>query len=1318
METYGLENVKTFEQLLPWLADNLDWPVHEHDFEDLSYDWDPFSDLGIKAEDVAQLRELKQLRPLVTNQPWGIFFVSFEGSKIPLGVLKRILGAFTIKKRASAATSEKKTWELHDLLFISAQGKTGERELSFLHFNEETDGSGKIVLKELGWDQQDTQTKLTFIAGTLKGKLAWPEDDTEVEEWRRQWSAAFSSKHGAAISTAKDLTKRLADLAGKIRLSVKEVLDFETKNGPLTKIFNDFKLTLFHNLDHDGFADMYAQTICYGLLAANIMRRSGELVAEDAALIAPLTQPFLKDLMETFLAVGGKKNEIDFNALGIEEVVTALQDADMDAVLLDFGNKNPHEDPILHFYEHFLQDYDGLMRKGRGVYYTPQPVVSFIVRSVDEILQKEFGLTDGLADITTWGEMCEKKPDLKIPEHAEPVDPFVQILDPATGTGTFLVEVIDLVHTRMTQKWIDMGKKDPEIKSLWNQYVPRHLLPRLNGFELMMAPYAIAHIKIAMKLAETGYQPEEGELERVRVFLTNTLEEARYSKLTKGKTVDMFAQVGALEDEAVGADKLKTEIPITIVIGNPPYAGHSANLSKIKGKPTFIGKLLRPYFEINGQQLKESNTKWLNDDYVKFLRYSEWKLTECSVGILGMITNNGFLDNPTFRGMRESICNSFTSLRLIDLHGSVKKMDSLHSTEKDENVFEIQQGVSISLFYTSKKDGGIFKYDLFGHKSNKFDWLKLKSIFDIDWEKIILRKGDYLFQNFDHNIFDEYENFISTKIIFPDHSLGCLSKRDKLVIGFSFKELCSTIQGFLSKNKTDMEATSRFGLKLKDNDMWDASKARASVNIDDVKSFIEDVNYRPFDSRKIFMHDKFIARPNKRVLRNFQKNDNVALINVRQLATLPFSHTFVSSIKSEQCFISNRTKEGGTVFPLYILPHGAEMDARPNICKDFIHKLTSRVKLNFKSDTNFGLINVGGENQTEDYGPRDIFHYIYAVLNSSNYRLRYADFLKSDFPRIPLPEGANIFLELVELGRLLVDLHLLAETEAIQLQQPETRYIGTGEARVEKGYPKYENGKVMINPSCHFEEVTPDVWGFYIGSYQVCCKWLKDRAGKGGKNPHPGRVLTDDDIMHYRRITVAIKETMRLMAEVDKVINKHGGWPDAFYVAPPPPPTIEELIALDEGQEVEYKSTFQFCLKEKQKSKPLQKACLKTVAAFLNSGGGTLAIGVTNDKRIHGLEDDFGLISKDDKEEWFRQTIVNAINDTIGELYAPSYECRYAKAENDKLVFVVEIKERGPKPAYVNHLKENNEEFFVRTDLKTVRLTGEKRDEYIKVHWD
>ncbi len=1316
LKTGGIENIKNFDQLFPFLRNELDWPIEEDDFEidDLTFEYDAAKDLGLKDNDIDHIREIRQLRPLETDQPWGIFFVNFEDRKIPVGVLKRILGGLTLKKRQSNNKAEQKGWNLHDLLFISASGNTGERELSFLHFAEENGGKNKIVLKELGWDKRDTKSKQAYVYTTLKEHLSWPEGTAGF----KNWSNAFTIGHGEVIATSKILTTRLAELASRIREAAGEILAAESKSGPLTKIFDDFKKTIFHNLTPADFADMYAQTICYGLLVVQIDRQkqgldTKTLSADDAAShTSSVIHPFLQELMESFLAVGGRKSKMDFNELGVNEVVELLQQANMKAVVLDFGNKNPNEDPILHFYEHFLKDYDSIMREQRGVYYTPLPVVSFIVRSVDEILQKEFGLEDGLADTATWGEMHVKNPEIKIPDCVVEDEPFVQILDPATGTGTFLVETIGLIEKRMKGKWRKVGNSEREIEVLWNEYVPKHLLPRLNGFELMMAPYAIAHIKIGMKLAETGYEPKNNNQERVRVYLTNTLEEpVNAGKVGTQASLSLITDSLALE--AKGADEIKANTPITVIIGNPPYSGHSANASKIKNKRTFIGELIQRYFQVNGQPLGEKNPKWLNDDYVKFIRYGQWRIENSTAGILGYITNNGYLDNPTFRGMRESLLSDFEKMWLLDLHGSAKKKETAPDGSKDENVFNIMQGVAIMLGIDKQGPRKIQHFDLYGTRttasgSGKYDVLTSSTHANLSWSELNPAKPFNMLVPRDESLAGHYHEWGSLTEIIPTSVLGFQSHRDHFAVDIERQEIVNRLKDFRNANLPDDILKEKYALK--DNRDWQLAKARGAIQADDDwKKCIVPCAYRPFDDRFCYFSYVAMDYPRRELLDHVAWRNNLSLLSSRQQNKVGFQHVWISDEVAESCVVSNKTREGNYNFPLFLYPASTETEIRPNLSNSFLDDVTAHSKLNYEGKITEKQTDMGRGDLTKTFGPRDVFDYIYAVLHSPVYRTRYADFLKSDFPRIPLPRSADIFRDLVALGRQLVGLHLLDEKESSELAKPDTRFVGKGEARVEKGYLKYENGKVMINPSCHFEDVTPDVWDFYIGGYQVCEKWLKSRAGKGGKNPHPGHILTDEDILHYRRITIAIRETIALMKQVDEVINKHGGWPDAFYQAPPPPPSVEEIIQADEGMEVEYKSTFQWDVKENKKNTELQKASLKTVAAFLNSAGGTLVIGVTDDKQIFGLDQDIKLTR--DSLDWFEQTFRNVLDNAIGVDFAPYCNVRFSKAPDEKQVCVIEVK-KSKEPVFLKF--QGKEEFFIRRGNATKTLTAKEQHDYVR----
>jgi hypothetical protein len=525
-----LRQIHTIPALVEYLDTELGWPVGVGDWEDAVFDWQP-EELNLKPEHQVAIKSIKQLRPLVSGQPWGIFFVDFDKGQLPIVVLRRVLNGLVPKSRTKGGGHQ--SWHARDLLFVSSFGEAGAREIALAHFTDESDLGDLPTLRVLGWDDADTAAELGYVARTLKEKLRWPlhtATPTDQNAWRIQWASAFSLKYRQVINDSKTLALGLAELAKRIRGRVNAVLALENDSGHLRQLHKAFKDNLIADLSDDGFADMFAQTITYGLFTARASRSSGALVADNLADMVPSTNPFLKELLGSFLSAAGRarnrEKRVDFDELGINEVVTVLREVPMDAVLRSFNASKPGDDPVIHFYEDFLKAYDKAMRAKRGVFYTPSPVVQFIVRSVDEILKTEFGIEDGLASTITWGEMMARKPELKLPKFCTAATPFVQVLDPATGTGTFIVEVITQIHAHMLKKWAKQGNvTKAQWQPLWVDYVKHHLLPRLYAFELMMAPYAIAHMKIGLKLAETGYTfPEDGP--RVNVFLTNALEPA------------------------------------------------------------------------------------------------------------------------------------------------------------------------------------------------------------------------------------------------------------------------------------------------------------------------------------------------------------------------------------------------------------------------------------------------------------------------------------------------------------------------------------------------------------------------------------------------------------------------------------------------------------------------------------------------------------------------------------------------------------------------------------------------------------------------
>ena len=1142
-----LARIRRFDQLVAYLRDGLGWPIDSDDFEELTFEYTP-EELGIDAKNAAKIQEIKRLRPLVPGQPWGIFFVKFEPKRLPVVALRRILGQVALKKRASANKSERQAWAADDLLFVSNYGEGEERRIAFAHFSKPQDGHDLPTLKVLGWDNLDTPLHLDAVARELSDHLAWPDDEDDPDAWRERWRSAFTLRHHEVISTSKQLSERLAELARAIRDRIRTALAIETEAGPLTQLMKAFQTALVHDLDEAGFADMYAQTIAYGLLSARITDPARRTADDLAAHMR--TNPFLKELMETFLRVGGRRGKaggpgIDFDELGVSEVVELLDQANMEAVVHDFGDRNPQEDPVIHFYEHFLDAYDKKQKVKRGVFYTPRPVVSYIVRSVDELLRSEFGLTDGLADTTTWSEMAKRREGLRIPNAISPAQDFVQILDPATGTGTFLVEAIDLIHKTLVAKWQAQEHDETKIAALWNEYVPEHLLPRLHGYELLMAPYAIAHLKIGLKLYETGYR--FGSDERARVYLTNALEPAGDKQLT----LDFLP---ALAHEATAVNEIKRKQRFTVVMGNPPYSGLSSNMGPwidglLKGRLP-DGTATASYYHVDGAPLGERKV-WLQDDYVKFIRLSQWLLDGTGAGVHAYISNHGYLDNPTFRGMRWSLTQSFRRIRVLDLHGNLKKKEAPPAGGRDVNVFDIQQGVAIGFFAKAPAGRSVCHADLWGERASKYKWLLEHGFLDTHWTQLEPAPSFYLFEPFDGAGTDGYSDWPAINEVMPVNVTGVVTARDGFVIDFDREALRGRIADLRSKSLSDDAIRKKYfvgkGSKKYppgDSRGWKLPAARRKIREDDQwDERYATVLYRPFDIREMYYVPWMVDWPRTEAMPHLFAGWNQALCIGRAgqvIGSSVWDVLFASTSPSD----FNLFRRGGNcLFPLYLYPGVGKADGSlfsrwakgkdgrtPNLDSGFVEQIAAATELRFVSD--------GRGDLRKTFGPEDVLAWIYAVFHSPRYRERYEAPLKLDFPRVPLPGSAEPFRKLAAAGHELLVLHVLESLKLDEFiitytgpKKPEVGRVGWSDGTVwlDAGKTNAREGHRATKPgTIGFKGVPEDVWDFQIGGYQVCHKWLKDRNG---------RTLSDEDIAHYQKSVVAISETIRIMAEIDEVIE-------------------------------------------------------------------------------------------------------------------------------------------------------------------------------------
>lgn len=1115
-EIEKLRQIKTLPALIKYLRDELDWPISEDAVEDDVVFEYKAEELGLSSEYDHIVKEIKQIRPLTASQPWGVFWVNFDKKKLPVVILRRILSKLVLKKRTSGAKAKQATWAMHDLLFISSYGEASDRAVTFAHFYQE-DKEDLPILKVLGWDDGDTVPHLADAHKTLKEKLHWPEDPKNVSKWNADWASAFVLRHREVIDTTEKLVEELARLAKSILKRAKTALRKETEKGPLRRLHSAFKETLIHDLTEEDFADVLAQTISYGLLTARFTS-SKNINVKDLVDMVPKTNPFLKELLGTFLSVSGRNQNFDFDELGIQDVVELLNMAKVDAIKNDFGNKSKGEDPVIHFYEHFLSAYNKEQKIQRGVFYTPQPVVSYIVRSVHELLKTKFGLEDGLASTVTWEEMLKKNRDLKIPKEVDPSSDFIQVLDPATGTATFLVEVIDIIYKTMIEKWKKQGFTEGKRLKAWNEYVPEHLLTRLHGFELMMAPYAIAHMKIGLKLSETGY--EFASNKRARIYLTNSLEPVQ----DFSGSFDLA--VPALAHEAHEVNAIKGEHKFTIVIGNPPYSGLSANLND------YARSLVRKYKFINGSKIIERGAlqfeKNLQEDYIKFLSFSENCINDSGIGICGLVCNNGYVDNPTLRGVRWHLMQSFQNIWILNLHGNVNRGDVSPDGSQDQNVFDIKKaGISILLCEkntdTSNRSYEIFRSDLWGDRLSKYEYLLSKSIANQEWEIILSEPDLFLFKEYYKSKTKEYKNWIKITDIFTLYSAGMITARDEYVIDFEMSPVLERAKAFRNSKLSDKETCVKLGIPIKKG--WNIKRARQRIReVKEMEQYIKPVLYRPFDIRSVFYHESLIWGMAWPVMQHMIKGTNLALITSRMTKGEDFQHALVSNTISEVILLSSKTSNNAFVFPLY--QYSGESDLQLGDQNNFNRKF---VNLLYE---NTGLML--GDDEKNSITPIEVFYYIYAILNSPVYRKRYIDYLRSDFPRIPIIKDIKVFIKLSNLGNMLVDLHLM---KSDNLKISTCLYVGPKNPGVEK--ISWENNTVWVDKAREigFTEINEDIWKFHIGGYQVCEKWLKYRIG---------RKLSNDDIAHYQKIVVAISETIRIMKEIDKVIDEYGGWPKAF----------------------------------------------------------------------------------------------------------------------------------------------------------------------------
>lgn len=928
------------------------------------------------------------------------------------------------------------------------------------------------------------QTQFARLAGELQAFLDLPPEQ---------------------IKSGKKLSVIMGGKARRIRDNVRQYLHHEgqANNAELEKIYQLMQQTLVHDLTYESFADMYAQTLVYGLFAARYNDTTpDDFSRREAVETVPKSNPFLRKFFDH---IAGADFDPRLSHI-VDELCDVFRVSDVNALvhkhlrLFELGDE---KDPIIHFYEDFLKEYDPAERKKMGAYYTPMPVVQYIVRHVDRILKEDFGITKGLADTgkisyqIDHGQRLQirdpKTGKLKTTTKEQKQLHRVQVLDPAVGTATFLNETIKHIRQSFDGQ-----------EGLWPAYVNDHLLPRLHGFELMMAPYTVAHLKLGITLQETGVKDIS---QRLGVYLTNTLEEG----IPRQQDLFSFGLAGAVTEESQQASQIKHERPIMVVMGNPPYSVNSNN------KSVYIQNLIKDYKkDLNERKIN------LDDDYIKFIRFAEDMIAKNGEGIVAMITNNSYIDGITHRQMRKHLLQTFDKIYVLDLHGNSKKREVAPDGSKDENVFDIQQGVAILLAVkTGKKQtdlAEVYHADLFGTRKVKFAALMEGSA---KLSKFDTVAPNYFFVPKDIRHVKTYERGIALNQLFIRASSGIQTNRDRVVTDSDRDTLIDRIRDIANLSISD--ETIRKEIGLKDTREKSVTEMRALLQGINVSDFVKKVSYRIFDDKWIFFSDILVLWTRMSEMKNYLSGENIGLVVCRQTKT-DWHHIFITNKIVESSYISNQTSEYGYSMPLFIYHEDGSKNPNfdPAVLKDLLSEMGSYTYTAERSDLsehpdNFWVI------------AQNVFDYIYGVLHTPSYRQKYKEFLKTDFPRVPKPQSAEEFAHFFVLGRELRNLHLMQDES---LETVDTTYPVAGDNVVEKvtyvpdatASVDTPTGSVYINESQYFGNAPLAAWQHYIGGYQPAQKWLKDRRG---------RTLTSDDIMHYQKIIKVLTEAQKLTQMLD-----------------------------------------------------------------------------------------------------------------------------------------------------------------------------------------
>lgn len=946
------------------------------------------------------------------------------------------------------------------------------------------------------WRAGDTEMYTGLrIMEKIDGKLALDENKIElfislIED--------FLLSDPTQIRSSTKLAEYMAMHARTIRSIVSGILKDDGEGQPLVNesqkrlpifmelcgLYNKIKSELRPHINTREFADMYAQTIVYGLFIARYNDTSLDTFDKYEAIQYLQEESELLKQFFVHIAGGGRKHPTLEGV--IDKLCSVYRICDISALL----DNNENKDTIIHFYEEFLTFYDPALRKEMGVFYTPVPAVQYLISMVDKILVEELKIDEGLSNndqITikvpcTPYQLARKGKWYNTKEISVP---RVAILDPACGTGSFGSEIIKYIKNVYFS-----GAKE----AFYENYIQQEngLLSRLIGFEIMMTSYVVAHLKMRRTIDETLGFSSPVQLP-TKIYLTNTLATPKHEEeRTSQMTLQDFS--AAITDEGYYADTWKNRRPVKVIIGNPPYLAASTNPYDISAYKT----------ETDGVTYFGERKHWLNDDYVKFFRFAEQIINKNKDGILAYVSNNGYLDNPTFRGMRASLLRSFDKIYIVNLHGSSNKKETAPDGSKDENIFNIMQGVSlfIGVKKTKKEDWATVYYtDIWGTRKSKLETLAKQ---ELSFTKLKIDPKMAYFIPFGSDDKDDYDKGVSIYELFPTNVTGIVSGKDKASFALSRDELIRRMN--IVRNSTNEQDILNIWGKFSRGQT--ADKIRDDVLSEGV---ITPISFRPFDSRWTYYSGNscgWIFRPReKTTMGHLMTKPNSPIGANIGIVFGKTSRTFFSPFVSRNIIASrifSALCETAYIAPLYLHSAG-NWDA--NINADEYNKLTQYL--------------------TEKPSPIEVFDYVYGVLHDPVYCEKYAEYLCRDFPRVPVinePEelrneysffvSEELFREYVIVGEQLRSLHLMdlkmPRELAFEPAVPNDMVIGA---------VKYKSGILHLNSNTEIHGIPQDVWDYQIGGYQVLSKWFKE---------HKGEELTIDSFNHIENVVGLLSETINL----------------------------------------------------------------------------------------------------------------------------------------------------------------------------------------------